>query len=369
MSPSPEHYSAPEQTVTPEYGDDLDNVASEIVPEVSSSLGQFALGSTEAKVNTTFEDEPEELIAAIRLSDDPVKDYLRQIGKTELLTAVQEVELGEAIEIGLYAEKKIEDLIEDPSFDRSPYHRELLQIQREGQRAHEHLISANLRLVVSLAKRYTGKGLSFLDLIQEGNLGVMRAVQKFDYTKGFKFSTYATWWIRQGITRALADQARTIRIPVHKVEVINKMNKTRALMVSDFQRLPTDEELAAELKISVADLHDLMRYEREPLSLSAKVGDDDSEFGDFIKDPNAAPLLEGLEAKDLEAIIRRFVAKLPEQEQYVVVRRFELDGHAIETLDVIGNALGLSRERARQIEVRAKKRLAMMIGNPEMGDY
>jgi RNA polymerase sigma factor (sigma-70 family) len=334
------------------------------VPATESDMARIALlnvdESVEESADALQDDEPTEVLQVL-LTDDPVKDYLRSIGRTPLLNAVQEVELGTAIEVGLMAGKKIEELsLEDPNFIRTPYMRELRQIQQEGKRAFDQLVTANLRLVVHHAKRYQGKGMDFLELIQEGNAGLIRAAEKFDYQKGFKFSTYSTWWIRQSMSRALADQGRTIRIPVHQVEIMNKIIRTRSDMEVTLGRYPTSEEIATELEIPAQKVDELLLYHRTPLSLNARIGDDqDIEVGDLIADEQGLDPGATSEVNDMNVATNALLNELSDLEADIVRRHYGLEGRTIETLDVIGESKGLSRERIRQIEMRAIKKLRL----------
>ena len=286
-----------------------------------------------------------ELDAIEERSTDPVRAYLHLIGQRRLLTAEQEVELAKRVEAGLYAEHLLAEEAGDA--DRRG---ELAVIAAEGQAARDHLLEANLRLVVSIAKRYTGRGMAFLDLIQEGNLGLIRAVEKFDYTKGYKFSTYATWWIRQAITRAMADQARTIRIPVHMVEKVNRMQRVRRDLLSAWGREPSIAEIAKELGTTELEVIELISYDREPISLEQTVGDDrDSELGDFIADRQPVQV-DQASAGQLRDEVEVVLATLSEREQEVIRLRFGLDDGRMRTLDEVGRECGLSRERIRQIE-------------------
>jgi RNA polymerase primary sigma factor len=286
---------------------------------------------------------------------DPVKDYLKQIGKVALLNAEQEVDLALRIEAGLFAEEKIN--ADDGSMDPK-LKRELEFIIHDGKRAKNHLLEANLRLVVSLAKRYTGRGMLFLDLIQEGNLGLIRAVEKFDYTKGFKFSTYATWWIRQAITRAMADQSRTIRLPVHVGEAISTLARVQRQMLQDLGRVPTPQELAAELDMTPEKLSEMQKYGREPISLNTPLGEDgDSEFGDLIEDSEAVEPGEAVSFTLLQEQLHAVLGTLSEREAGVVALRFGLADGQPKTFDEIGKVYGVSRERIRQIESKAMYRL------------
>jgi RNA polymerase primary sigma factor len=300
------------------------------------------------------EDLPTVQVQVAGTSVDPVKDYLQQIGKVPLLSAEQEVELAKRIKAGLSAEGKLADgnrLNDDQRLD-------LEWIAEDGTRAKNHLLEANLRLVVSLAKRYTGRGMPFLDLIQEGNLGLIRAVEKFDYTKGYKFSTYATWWIRQAITRAMAGQARTIRIPVHMVEVINKLARLRRQMLQDLGREPTPEELAVELDMTPEKVIEVQKYGREPISMHTPLGEDgDSEFGDLIEDSEAIQAGEAVSFTLLQEQLHSVLDTLSEQEAGVISMRFGLTDGQPKTLDEIGKVYGVTRERIQQIESKTMSKL------------
>jgi RNA polymerase primary sigma factor len=288
---------------------------------------------------------------------DPVKDYLKQIGKVALLNAEQEVSLALRIEAGLFAEEKWAKLTPSKR-ENSKDGRELRIIADDGERAKRHLLEANLRLVVSLAKRYTGRGMQFLDLIQEGNLGLIRAVEKFDYTKGFKFSTYATWWIRQAITRAMADQARTIRIPVHMVEVINKLARVQRQLLQDLGREPSPEELAHELDMTPEKVVEVQKYGREPISLHTPLGEDgDSEFGDLIEDTEAIVPLDAVANRMLLVALESVLDSLSERESGVIRMRYGLGDGIPKTLDQIGETFGVTRERIRQIESKTMAKL------------
>jgi RNA polymerase primary sigma factor len=299
---------------------------------------------------------------------DPVKDYLKQIGKVALLNAAEEVELAMRIEAGLFAEDKMSDMTDAER--RSSLGRELLWVAKDGQRAKSHLLGANLRLVVSLAKRYTGRGMQFLDLIQEGNLGLIRAVEKFDYTKGFKFSTYATWWIRQAITRAMADQARTIRIPVHMVEVINKLARVQRQMLQDLGREPTPEELSRELDMTPEKVIEVQKYGREPISLHTPLGEDgDSEFGDLIEDTEAVVPADAVGFTMLQKQLESLLDSLSEREAGVIRMRFGLGDGMPKTLDQIGDTFGVTRERIRQIESKTMAKLRHPSRSQSLRDY
>ena len=297
---------------------------------------------------------------------DPVKDYLKQIGKVALLNAAEEVELAMRIEAGLFAEEKLATEKNLPK----KLTRELKWVARDGQRAKSHLLGANLRLVVSLAKRYTGRGMQFLDLIQEGNLGLIRAVEKFDYTKGFKFSTYATWWIRQAITRAMADQARTIRIPVHMVEVINKLARVQRQMLQDLGREPTPEELSRELDMTPEKVVEVQKYGREPISLHTPLGEDgDSEFGDLIEDTEAVVPADAVGFTMLQQQLEQLLDSLSEREAGVIRMRFGLGDGMPKTLDQIGDTFGVTRERIRQIESKTMAKLRHPSRSQQLRDY
>ena len=299
---------------------------------------------------------------------DPVKDYLKQIGKVALLNAAEEVELAMRIEAGLFAEEKLSHMTDAEK--RSQLGRELSWVARDGQRAKSHLLGANLRLVVSLAKRYTGRGMQFLDLIQEGNLGLIRAVEKFDYTKGFKFSTYATWWIRQAITRAMADQARTIRIPVHMVEVINKLARVQRQMLQDLGREPTPEELSRELDMTPEKVIEVQKYGREPISLHTPLGEDgDSEFGDLIEDTEAVVPADAVGFTMLQKQLESLLDSLSEREAGVIRMRFGLGDGMPKTLDQIGDTFGVTRERIRQIESKTMAKLRHPSRSQSLRDY
>jgi len=299
---------------------------------------------------------------------DPVKDYLKQIGKVALLNAAEEVELAMRIEAGLFAEDKLSGMSDTEK--RSQLGRELTWVAKDGARAKSHLLGANLRLVVSLAKRYTGRGMQFLDLIQEGNLGLIRAVEKFDYTKGFKFSTYATWWIRQAITRAMADQARTIRIPVHMVEVINKLARVQRQMLQDLGREPTPEELSRELDMTPEKVVEVQKYGREPISLHTPLGEDgDSEFGDLIEDTEAVVPADAVGFTMLQKQLESLLDSLSEREAGVIRMRFGLGDGMPKTLDQIGDTFGVTRERIRQIESKTMAKLRHPSRSQSLRDY
>jgi RNA polymerase primary sigma factor len=328
-----------------------------------------AVGSGKGFVYSDADDDdaPVQQVMSAGATADPVKDYLKQIGKVALLNAEQEVDLALRIEAGLFAEEKI--AADDGSMDPK-YKRELEFIIHDGKRAKNHLLEANLRLVVSLAKRYTGRGMLFLDLIQEGNLGLIRAVEKFDYTKGFKFSTYATWWIRQAITRAMADQARTIRIPVHMVEVINKLARVQRQMLQDLGREPTPEELALELDMTPEKVVEVQKYGREPISLHTPLGEDgDSEFGDLIEDSEAVVPADAVSFTLLQEQLHSVLDTLSEREAGVVAMRFGLTDGQPKTLDEIGKVYGVTRERIRQIESKTMSKLRHPSRSQVLRDY
>jgi RNA polymerase primary sigma factor len=294
-------------------------------------------------------------VVAASASADPVNDYLKQIGKVKLLNAGQEVELSKRIEAGLFAEEKLAEGSGLLCADRST---DLEEVAEDGRRAKNHLVEANLRLVVSLARRYTGRGMLFLDLIQEGNLGLIRGVEKFDYARGFKFSTYATWWIRQSLSRAMADQSRTIRLPVHVGEAISTLARTRRQMLQDLGREPTPRELAAALGTTPEKLSEMQQYGREPVSLNTPLGEDgDSELGDLIEDSEAIQPGEAASFTLLQEQLRSVLGTLPEREAGVVSLRFGLADGQPRTFDEIGTVYGVSRERIRQIESKAMYRL------------
>ena len=312
------------------------------------------------------DDAPAQRVVTPGATADPVKDYLKQIGKVSLLNAQQEVDLAKRIEAGLYAEHK---LAENPDMDKD-LKKAMRWVVHDGKRAKNHLLEANLRLVVSLAKRYTGRGMLFLDLIQEGNLGLIRAVEKFDYSKGFKFSTYATWWIRQAITRAMADQARTIRIPVHMVEVINKLARVQRQMLQDLGREPTPEELGKELDMTPEKVIEVQKYGREPISLHTPLGEDgDSEFGDLIEDSEAVVPADAVSFTLLQEQLHSVLDTLSEREAGVVAMRFGMTDGQPKTLDEIGKVYGVTRERIRQIESKTMSKLRHPSRSQVLRDY
>ncbi|MBW0270657.1 RNA polymerase subunit sigma [Nocardia sp. MH4] len=308
--------------------------------------------------------------AELTASADSVRAYLKQIGKVALLNAEEEVELAKRIEAGLFAAEKMREFAEAGEKLSVTTRRDFNWIVRDGNRAKNHLLEANLRLVVSLAKRYTGRGMAFLDLIQEGNLGLIRAVEKFDYTKGYKFSTYATWWIRQAITRAMADQARTIRIPVHMVEVINKLGRIQRELLQDLGREPTPEELAKEMDITPEKVLEIQQYAREPISLDQTIGDEgDSQLGDFIEDSEAVVAVDAVSFTLLQDQLQSVLETLSEREAGVVRLRFGLTDGQPRTLDEIGQVYGVTRERIRQIESKTMSKLRHPSRSQVLRDY
>jgi RNA polymerase primary sigma factor len=350
-----------------EHGAEDDVIDDAAAPKIE---GEAAEGEEESQGFVLSDDDeddaPAQQVAVAGATADPVKDYLKQIGKVPLLNAEQEVELAKRIEAGLFAEDKL------AAADKlaPKLKRELEIIAEDGRRAKNHLLEANLRLVVSLAKRYTGRGMLFLDLIQEGNLGLIRAVEKFDYTKGYKFSTYATWWIRQAITRAMADQARTIRIPVHMVEVINKLARVQRQMLQDLGREPTPEELAKELDMTPEKVVEVQKYGREPISLHTPLGEDgDSEFGDLIEDSEAVVPADAVSFTLLQEQLHSVLDTLSEREAGVVSMRFGLTDGQPKTLDEIGKVYGVTRERIRQIESKTMSKLRHPSRSQVLRDY
>ena len=351
-----------------------------------TELTAAGANSTEEETSEEFtwddEDEESEALrqarkdAELTASADSVRAYLKQIGKVALLNAEEEVDLAKRIEAGLYAAERVRR-IEDARLtgkkgdQMSPQmRRDLRWIVRDGERAKNHLLEANLRLVVSLAKRYTGRGMAFLDLIQEGNLGLIRAVEKFDYTKGYKFSTYATWWIRQAITRAMADQARTIRIPVHMVEVINKLGRIQRELLQDLGREPTPEELAKEMDITPDKVLEIQQYAREPISLDQTIGDEgDCQLGDFIEDSEAVVAVDAVSFTLLQDQLQSVLQTLSEREAGVVRLRFGLTDGQPRTLDEIGQVYGVTRERIRQIESKTMSKLRHPSRSQVLRDY
>lgn len=353
---------APEEKAADDSDDDDDESAEGKVVVEALPTGAIRLTASDD------DDVPVYSTTITGATADPVKDYLKQIGKVPLLNAAEEVELAMRIEAGLFAEDKLSGMSEVEK--RSQLGRDLNWVAKDGQRAKSHLLGANLRLVVSLAKRYTGRGMQFLDLIQEGNLGLIRAVEKFDYTKGFKFSTYATWWIRQAITRAMADQARTIRIPVHMVEVINKLARVQRQMLQDLGREPTPEELSRELDMTPEKVVEVQKYGREPISLHTPLGEDgDSEFGDLIEDTEAVVPADAVGFTMLQKQLESLLDSLSEREAGVIRMRFGLGDGMPKTLDQIGDTFGVTRERIRQIESKTMAKLRHPSRSQSLRDY
>lgn len=350
-----------------EHPEDADEEETSVVAEVAPAAAVGAEEEGFVYSEGDESDEPEQQVIVAGATADPVKDYLKLIGKVSLLNAEQEVELAKRIEAGLFGEEK---LATEATADTGRLRRELEWVVEDGRRAKNHLLEANLRLVVSLAKRYTGRGMLFLDLIQEGNLGLIRAVEKFDYTKGYKFSTYATWWIRQAITRAMADQARTIRIPVHMVEVINKLARVQRQMLQDLGREPTPDELATELDMTPEKVVEVQKYGREPISLHTPLGEDgDSEFGDLIEDSEAIVPAEAVSFTLLQEQLHSVLDTLSEREAGVVSMRFGLTDGQPKTLDEIGKVYGVTRERIRQIESKTMSKLRHPSRSQVLRDY
>jgi RNA polymerase primary sigma factor len=349
-----------------------------VAAEQSAEDEEIAEPSEKDKASGDFvwdEDESEALRQArkdaeLTASADSVRAYLKQIGKVALLNAEEEVELAKRIEAGLYCTQLMTEFAEKGEKLPAAQRRDYQWICRDGDRAKNHLLEANLRLVVSLAKRYTGRGMAFLDLIQEGNLGLIRAVEKFDYTKGYKFSTYATWWIRQAITRAMADQARTIRIPVHMVEVINKLGRIQRELLQDLGREPTPEELAKEMDITPEKVLEIQQYAREPISLDQTIGDEgDSQLGDFIEDSEAVVAVDAVSFTLLQDQLQSVLETLSEREAGVVRLRFGLTDGQPRTLDEIGQVYGVTRERIRQIESKTMSKLRHPSRSQVLRDY
>ncbi|WEV53541.1 RNA polymerase sigma factor [Bifidobacterium sp. ESL0704] len=339
----------------PEDDDDDSAASHRTAPALPKAKGAFVVTNDDDDDNLTPSGNPKRRVIAAGATADPVKDYLKQIGRVSLLNAEQEVDLSERIEAGLYAQHLLDSQSDGMDFKRK---RELKWAANDGKKAKDHLLEANLRLVVSLAKRYTGRGMLFLDLIQEGNLGLIRAVEKFDWKKGFKFSTYATWWIRQAITRAMADQARTIRVPVHMVEVINKLSRVQRQMLQDLGREPTPDELARELDMPVEKVQEVQKYGREPISLHTPLGEDgDSEFGDLIEDTDAIAPSEAVAFSLLQEQFKQVLETLSPREAGVIKMRYGLEDGQPKTLDDIGRVYGVTRERIRQIESKTMSKL------------
>jgi len=303
-------------------------------------------------------------------SSDPVRMYLREIGTVALLTGPQEVELAKRIERGLEAESVLADLAASGQAIDLVERKKFERVRRDGDRARQELTQANLRLVVSIAKRYLGRGMALLDLIQEGNLGLMRAVEKFDYSKGFKFSTYATWWIRQAITRAIADQARTIRIPVHMVESMHKVHRVQRQMMQELEREPSIDELATKVDMTPARVRDILRISQDPLSLDSPVGEEeDSHLADFIQDPHAVAPADAAAQQMLGQALKEALDELNERERAVVRLRFGLEDGQAHTLEEVGREFGVTRERIRQIESKTLAKLRQPYRKQKLQDY
>lgn len=352
-----------EGAAQPAKGDGDDDIAEP--SEKDKASGDFVWDEEESEALRQARKDAE-----LTASADSVRAYLKQIGKVALLNAEEEVELAKRIEAGLYATQLMSELAEKGEKLPAAQRRDMQWICRDGDRAKNHLLEANLRLVVSLAKRYTGRGMAFLDLIQEGNLGLIRAVEKFDYTKGYKFSTYATWWIRQAITRAMADQARTIRIPVHMVEVINKLGRIQRELLQDLGREPTPEELAKEMDITPEKVLEIQQYAREPISLDQTIGDEgDSQLGDFIEDSEAVVAVDAVSFTLLQDQLQSVLETLSEREAGVVRLRFGLTDGQPRTLDEIGQVYGVTRERIRQIESKTMSKLRHPSRSQVLRDY
>ncbi|ALG84657.1 RNA polymerase sigma factor [Gordonia phthalatica] len=356
--------------------DDVKPAAKKTARKATKSTRTTKKKDAESKPDFVWDEEESEALrqarkdAELTASADSVRAYLKQIGKVALLNAEEEVELAKRIEAGLFATERLRRVMESGEKLSVAQRRDLSWISRDGNRAKNHLLEANLRLVVSLAKRYTGRGMAFLDLIQEGNLGLIRAVEKFDYTKGYKFSTYATWWIRQAITRAMADQARTIRIPVHMVEVINKLGRIQRELLQDLGREPTPEELAKEMDITPEKVLEIQQYAREPISLDQTIGDEgDSQLGDFIEDSEAVVAVDAVSFTLLQDQLQDVLDTLSEREAGVVRLRFGLTDGQPRTLDEIGQVYGVTRERIRQIESKTMSKLRHPSRSQVLRDY
>jgi RNA polymerase primary sigma factor len=354
------------------------DLADESVPLTieDSEDPQGSVGEIEQPADVVWDEEESEALrqarkdADLTISADSVRTYIKQIGKIALLTAEQEVQLAQRIEVGLFAAERLRKAEHGTDKLSPQLRRDLRWLVRDGERAKNHLLEANLRLVVSLAKRYTGRGMAFLDLIQEGNLGLIRAVEKFDYTKGYKFSTYATWWIRQAITRAMADQIRTIRIPVHMMEVIDKLGRIQRELLQELGREPTLEEVATQMDITPEKVREIQQYAREPLSLDTTIGEDgDSHFGDLIEDGQAVVALESVSVALLRDQLQSVLATLSDREAGIVRLRFGLTDGQPRTLDQIGQIYGITRERIRQIESKTMAKLRHPSRSEALRDY
>jgi RNA polymerase primary sigma factor len=365
-----------DETTDIEGGPAAEDLADVEVEEITAGVEELAAPSGPGAEDFVGDQEESQALrqarkdAELAVSVDSVRAYLKQIGKVALLNAEQEVELAKRIEAGLYAAERLRRA-GDVTDQLSPQlRRDLRWIVRDGQRARNHLLEANLRLVVSMAKRYTGRGMPFLDLIQEGNVGLIRAVAKFDYAKGYKFSTYATWWIRQAITRAMADQARTIRIPVHMIEVINTLGRVKRELLVDLGRDPTPEELAKEMNITPEKVLELQSYAREPLSLDQTIGDEgDSQLGDFIEDSQAVVAVDAVSFALLQDELRAVLGTLSEREAGIVRLRVGLTDGQPRTLEEIAHVYGVTRERIRQIETKTMSKLRHPSRSQTLRDY
>jgi RNA polymerase primary sigma factor len=342
---------------------DKSELPSDALERVVRMLAEHGVEVLEPQSDEEPARSDEEDIGKRAPTSDLVRIYLREIGRVPLLTAEEEVELAKSIEAGLFAEDKLTSVVSRLVFP------EFKELAWQGTRAKQRLIEANLRLVVSIAKRYVGRGMLFLDLIQEGNLGLIRAVEKFDYTKGYKFSTYATWWIRQAITRAIADQARTIRIPVHMVETINKLVRVQRQLHQDLGREPAPEEIALEMDLPIDRVIEIQRIAQEPVSLQSPIGEEDSDLGDFIEDADAVVPMEAAAFIMLQDQLDDILATLSDREQRIIQLRFGLaDGHP-RTLEEVGREFGVTRERIRQIESKTLAKLRHPTRAQMLRDY
>lgn len=348
--------------------DEDEEEAKSKAPEQPKEKGAYVVSDTDdEEENIIPSGNPKRRVIAAGATADPVKDYLKQIGRVSLLNAEQEVDLSERIEAGLYAQHLLDTESEGMEFKRK---RELKWAAADGKKAKDHLLEANLRLVVSLAKRYTGRGMLFLDLIQEGNLGLIRAVEKFDWKKGFKFSTYATWWIRQAITRAIADQARTIRIPVHMVETINKLIRVNRQLLQEYGREPRPDEIAREMGISEEKVREIIKVAQEPVSLETPIGEEeDSHLGDFIPDDDAPAPAEVAAFTLLKEQLMEVLDTLTPREEKVLRLRFGLDDGKARTLEEVGREFNVTRERIRQIEAKALRKLRHPSRSKKLKDF
>jgi RNA polymerase primary sigma factor len=365
-----------DETTDIEGGPAAEDLAGVEVEEITAGVEELATPSGPGAEDFVWDQEQSQTLrqarkdAELTVSVDSVRAYLKQIGKVALLNAEQEVELAKRIEAGLYAAERLRRAEDVTDQLCAQLRRDLRWIVRDGQRAKNHLLEANLRLVVSLAKRYTGRGMPFLDLIQEGNVGLIRAVAKFDYAKGYKFSTYATWWIRQAITRAMADQARTIRIPVHMIEVINTLGRVKRELLMNLGRDPTAEELATEMNTTPERVQELQSYAREPLSLDQTIGDEgDSQLGDFIEDSQAVVAVDAVSFALLQDELQAVLGTLSEREAGIVRLRVGLTDGQPHTLEEIAHIYGVTRERIRQIETKTMSKLRHPSRSQTLRDY